>query len=299
MISAQPAELWSFVTTMTDFGARFTRAREGLGLSLDQIATETRISTRFLRAIEKEEFQILPGGIFNRGFIRTYAQRLGLDPNQAVADYERIFTPTVPEPLASVVKEVQDAPPPDAAVARRGRDYYPVAVAALIVLIAVFYVLNRNSSTSEYIPSSLNSAEVVEPAEPAADSPAVTQAVAVPEQTPVPQPAALATPAVVQQPVQAEPPPSAAVAASALVLELEASSVTWIRLSADGIVVEDVILQPGHARRYTAMDSLEISIGNAGGISMKVNGRDVGSLGVEGRARKFLITPDNASTIRG
>ena len=72
---------------MTNFGSSFKKARDSKGISLDQIALETRISTRFLAAIENEEFHVLPGGIFNRGFIRTFAERIGLDPDQAVADY--------------------------------------------------------------------------------------------------------------------------------------------------------------------------------------------------------------------
>src|SRR5215475_8567785 len=75
---------------MTGFGESFKKAREALGVSLNQIAIETRISTRFLLAIENEEFRNLPGGIFNRGFIRAYAQRVGIDADQAVADYERL-----------------------------------------------------------------------------------------------------------------------------------------------------------------------------------------------------------------
>src|SRR5438105_12876912 len=75
---------------MSNFGASFKKARESKGISLDRIAAETRISTRFLLAIENEEFNLLPGGIFNRGFVRTYAEKVGLDPDQAVADYERL-----------------------------------------------------------------------------------------------------------------------------------------------------------------------------------------------------------------
>jgi cytoskeletal protein RodZ len=56
---------------MSEFGARFKKARESQNISLDRIAVETCISTRFLRAIEDEQFEALPGGIFNRGFIRT------------------------------------------------------------------------------------------------------------------------------------------------------------------------------------------------------------------------------------
>ena len=56
---------------MTNLGADFKKARESKGISLDQIATETRIRIRFLTAIENEAFHLLPGGIFNRGFVRT------------------------------------------------------------------------------------------------------------------------------------------------------------------------------------------------------------------------------------
>src|SRR5215475_5160816 len=76
---------------MTNFGASFKKARESKGISLDQVAMDTRISTRFLSAIENEEFHLLPGGIFNRGFVRAYAERIGLDPDQAVTEYERLL----------------------------------------------------------------------------------------------------------------------------------------------------------------------------------------------------------------
>src|SRR5437868_4136660 len=74
---------------MSNFGSTFKKGRESKGISLDRIAAETRISTRFLLAIENEEFDVLPGGIFNRGFIRTYAERLGIDPEEAIRLYEK------------------------------------------------------------------------------------------------------------------------------------------------------------------------------------------------------------------
>src|SRR5215470_19946114 len=81
---------------MTNLGASFKKARESKGISLDQIANQTRISTRFLAAIENEEFHLLPGGIFNRGFVRSFAEAVGIDPTQAVSDYERLSS--VPQP---------------------------------------------------------------------------------------------------------------------------------------------------------------------------------------------------------
>src|SRR5207245_3736177 len=102
MILRKSEENGVFQARMSNFGASFKKARESKGISLDRIAAETRISTRFLLAIENEEFHLLPGGIFNRGFVRTYAEKVGVDPDQAVADYERLAGAREPaEPTAT------------------------------------------------------------------------------------------------------------------------------------------------------------------------------------------------------
>src|SRR5437763_14792231 len=111
---------------MSNFGSTFKKARESKGISLDRIAAETRISTRFLNAIENEEFNLLPGGIFNRGFVRAYAEKVGLDPDQAVADYERLAE--VHQPLDTLTAAAIPPAKPD-------RRLYPIAVGALILVI--------------------------------------------------------------------------------------------------------------------------------------------------------------------
>ena len=72
---------------MGDFGDKFRNAREKKELSLDDVSNVTKISARMLRAIEQEHFEDLPGGVFNKGFIRAYAKHLGLDAEEAVSDY--------------------------------------------------------------------------------------------------------------------------------------------------------------------------------------------------------------------
>src|SRR5258707_7500694 len=72
---------------MGTFGERMQREREMRSISLDEIVESTKIGARMLRALEEEEFEKLPGGIFNKGFVRAYARYLGLDEEQAVADY--------------------------------------------------------------------------------------------------------------------------------------------------------------------------------------------------------------------
>jgi len=72
---------------MGDFGDKFRKARENKELTLDNVSNVTKISARMLRAIEEEHFDELPGGVFNKGFIRAYAKHLGLDAEEAVTDY--------------------------------------------------------------------------------------------------------------------------------------------------------------------------------------------------------------------
>jgi cytoskeletal protein RodZ len=71
----------------TPFGEHLKREREMRGVSLEEIAAATRISTRFLEALENERWEELPGGVFNRGFIRSIAHFLGLDEDALVAEY--------------------------------------------------------------------------------------------------------------------------------------------------------------------------------------------------------------------
>jgi hypothetical protein len=69
------------------FGEKLRRQRELRGLSLEAISTVTKISPRMLHAIEDEHFDQLPGGVFNQGFVRAYARHVGLDEEEAIADY--------------------------------------------------------------------------------------------------------------------------------------------------------------------------------------------------------------------
>jgi cytoskeletal protein RodZ len=70
-----------------EFGNKFRKAREKKELSFDDVSNVTKIASRMLQAIEEEHFDQLPGGVFNKGFIRAYAKHLGLNDQEAVTDY--------------------------------------------------------------------------------------------------------------------------------------------------------------------------------------------------------------------
>ena len=269
---------------MPNFGASFKKARESKGIPLDRISTETRISTRFLQAIENEDFHLLPGGIFNRGFIRTYAERLGLDPEQAVADYEKLAEVRAPsEPVVTASAPARQV----------NRQLYPAAVGGLILLIAIFYIVTRDSGNTTET-ANQPSAPISQPETPSTQPATVTQPTTAPEVAgTAPQPAA-STPAPSTDVLT--PAPST----DALTLDVEAKETTWIKVMADGkSILAGEILEPGATRRFTGQTSIEIDIGNAGGLSLKLNNRPVNPIGQSGQVRKLVITPQNLSDFTG
>src|ERR1700761_4652976 len=97
---------------MGGFGDRLRREREMRGITLDEITESTKISRRHLDALEKEQFDQLPGGVFNKGFVKAYAHFLGLDEDQAVADYAAVANEK-PETEDKFPLEVHEKPDPD------------------------------------------------------------------------------------------------------------------------------------------------------------------------------------------
>ena len=288
---------------MSNLGATFRKARETAGLPLEKIAAETKISARFLLAIESESFNLLPGGIFNRGFIRSYAEYLGLDSEQAVADYERMFT-KAQEPLEVLVDAERESS------RKSDRNLYPVAAAILFVSIIAYYLVTRKPSTStEQAPQSTAEKQATQtPTEISA--PAALDALPKLETgvSTVAQPTSTAPTTSTPSPITAQPTsptqeisrPSATPppAASTLALDINANSQTWVRVTSDGTIAFADILQPGTERRFSAERSLNVTIGNAAGVTLKINGRELKELGAEGKVRELRITPENAAEIR-
>ena len=82
---------------MGSFGENLRSEREARGIALEDISATTKISVRLLRAIENEEFDRLPGGVFNINFVRQYARQVGLDEDKIVNEYRRLTSPAPPE----------------------------------------------------------------------------------------------------------------------------------------------------------------------------------------------------------
>ena len=74
---------------MATFGERLRREREARGIGLEEIAAATKISPRYLDALERDDFERLPGDVFTKGFVRAYAEHVGLVPDELVEEFER------------------------------------------------------------------------------------------------------------------------------------------------------------------------------------------------------------------
>jgi cytoskeleton protein RodZ len=275
---------------MLELGTTFRKSRESQKLSIDKISIETKINSRFLEAIENERFDLLPGGIFNRGFIRTYAIRLGLNPDEAVQGYEKLIRTVEAEPVKQEPERV------------RGKTtkipVYYVALVGLLFLVVVFYLSTRHKE----LPLVAATSAVVEPPAPLPPPPApveTTTPVPVTSAAPVTVPtAALPAPPPSPPPAKAVPIPAQAPSASnaAVVIELQVQEESWFKLSSDGSdVVASEVLPAGTTRRYTAANSMNVSIGNAAGVALRVNGQPVSSLGRNGQVRNMTITPSTSA----
>ncbi len=68
-------------------GEKLRQAREARGISISEVAEQTRISSLYIKSIEEDDYRTLPGGIFNKGFVKSYARHVGVDEQEALQDY--------------------------------------------------------------------------------------------------------------------------------------------------------------------------------------------------------------------
>jgi cytoskeleton protein RodZ len=182
---------------VASFGVRLKQEREKQSVTLDDISLSTKISTRMLRALEEERFDQLPGGIFNKGFIRAYAHCLGMDEEQAIADYLATISPPGKNSENDDQAPILEPPSREENDGAAGLPWGIFAVALLIVALgfAAWGFYSRESqkgtpaSTAPAAPSpDVTPARVAEPSAslPTIDSGAATAEVAHASQPTVP-----------------------------------------------------------------------------------------------------------------
>jgi cytoskeleton protein RodZ len=270
------------------FGEHLRREREMRGVSLQEIAGATRISTRFLDALEKEAWERLPGGVFNRGFVRTVARFLGLEEESLLAEYSlAIGEPAVTEAPAP-------APPPSRELILR-KPWVAAAAFAVLCLAAVGWAGFALYQTRM---ESLNAALTSWP--PAPTPPAFPPtAVEIPEAAPAilpPQAASPAPEASIPTSPWAEPPAEEQVAtspgasdASELLLKIDAARPTFVKITSDGLEAFSGRMVAGESRAFTAQNAFAVETMDAGAVRMELNGRALAPIGPSGQSGQVTL----------
>lgn len=258
---------------LASFGEELRREREIRGISLKEISDATKISKRFLDALERNDHHTLPAPVFTRGFVREYARYVGLSAedmvnryNFAAAHDDRIEKPPQIEKYASSMpRDISPKPQPKRGIppayARVNRNAIAVFGIVLALAAVAWWAVQPKLGDRES----------------AAETPVVT----------APKPAVL--------PPTATVPP---VDDSKLRLEIEATDVSWISVRADGKRVFEDELQRGERRAFEALDHFQFRTGNAAGVVLRLNGVEVPQLGPEGRTREAKFDREALKQLR-
>lgn len=264
-------------TAMGVFGDRLRREREMRGITLDEIAESTKISRRHLEALERDRFDNLPGGVFNKGFVRAYARFLGIDEEQAVADYS-LAANEQPEPEDKFPLEIHEEPDRELNP-RRSNLPLLFALAALVGVLVGYFFWLKSKPRNEHSGAGAPQEATVQRSEPktpaAAAKSAVTSQPAAPAQSPV------GAQAVSQQP---EKPVD-----KKFSVLIKAKEDAWVSIVADGKAFFDDTLTADSKKKFRAAKVLVLTTRNAGGIDVLFNGRPLGALGNENEPRTLTF----------
>jgi transcriptional regulator with XRE-family HTH domain len=254
---------------VADVAVQLRAARERAGLGIEDVSARTRINPTFLQAIERGEFERLPGDFYTRAFLRTYARELDLSPDDVVRDYRAQQAEAQPQPVAPL-------PRTPARPAREHRDWQPgiptpgMTVAPLLVVATLLMIViaarNRPIHTGGIEEGAVGTSGVVQ----ASMLPAPSRAV----------------------PAKSESEPEK------LVVEIRPTAVTWVAATADGARMVYRLLQPGEHVTVEGRNALAFRIGNAAAFEYAVNGAPGKALGGPGEVRDFQITRENYRTYR-
>lgn len=300
------------------------------GITLEEISEATKISVRNLRALEQEDFAHLPGGIFNKGFVRAYARFLGLDEEETIADYlaaEENHQPETP-PNSERPKELasDDEKPPMSI-----RGIFRIVI-GLVLLAGGIAVWNEYSDTfesafvrlhdrygtreAETLPPPTmtppappadalpNTAPAVQtdkgsPAKPPAVKKVAQMTTAVPNDDSVAADSVTVVAAKVSSKPQAPEPryisdmeTNGAPDPDAFEVIIRAREKAWIAATADGKAVFSDILEAAAIKTFHARKQLVVTTGNAGGVEISFDGKDLGPAGEPNKKRVLTFTPE-------
>jgi cytoskeletal protein RodZ len=253
--------------TSTDIGSRLQCAREQRRLTLRDIANVTKISMTSLKAIERNDFAQLPGGVFRRAYIRAFAAEVGLNADALVLEYRATFEAERPTAPATRNKEAGDA-------AFHMPRRVAVASATTVALLIGGWLISR--------PAEISRAPLdVESALRAGD-----EAGRLETATPTESAAGESEVALVGTGAEAADRP-------ALRLDIRVKRACWVSAVADGKRVAYRLMQAGERAVIDARDSITLRLGDASALDYSINGTTGRRLGGPGEVISVSFTPEN------
>jgi cytoskeleton protein RodZ len=271
---------------MGSFGENLRREREMRGVSLQEISAATKISVRFLKSIENEEFSKLPGGLFSRSFVRAYARYLGLDEDPLLEEYQQAAKAR-PE-----VDLTQFSPPARIFSRPEGRFRHALwAVGVAAVLLALGFTLWRHSHRPLQVPVAPKTSSRGPAARAALPNPADTPGSST--SSAAVKPAGRGVLAATSPMATAPKLPPVTNSDGKLVLQISATEGSWVAIDADGKSVMQGVMDPNTVKTFKADASFDVMTGNAQGVMLTLNGQTMKPLGREGEVKQVHLTWDN------
>jgi cytoskeletal protein RodZ len=257
------------VTRLRTIGEALRSAREAQGKSLDDAAVATRIRPGYLDALEEERFGSLGGSVYAKGFLRSYAGYLGLDPAPLLEAYRAQETPEQPvfERAPQAIGGLRPG--------RLGRSWLAVAIVcvSILLLVSLWGLLRPSPDPGQPQPAFVTNPAGTGPGAGARSGPASRTA-----------PATGARAATGARP-----------ATGAVTVTLRYAGASWTRVTADGRIAFEGIPGPGQRRSFGARRSLVVVLGYPAGVHLTVNGRSLGVADRSGNVWRHTFTPKSRS----
>jgi cytoskeleton protein RodZ len=308
---------------MTSIGDTLRRERLRRGLDLDKVAAETKIGRHQLEAIEANQFDRLPGGVFARSFIRQYARILELDDEEIIAEFKQQFdepadTAPVPEPQPSSrlpymrsLADLYDRLRSDSSFSA-----FVWVVIAVLVCAGVYSLWQKSRRPVS------QAAVVAAPRQPASrlaePAPRVAEPASLQPRVPAVSaesmkadslktyfiPAEVADNGTIRVP--GRPPESAQPKETAgkpegfpvaMRVAFTASEPVWVSIKSDGTRAYTGTIEGQESRQFDASRKMTVLVGNAGALQILLNGKHVGPIGPRGEIRLLVLTPHGAHVV--
>jgi len=266
-------------------GEDFQRAREAKGLTLEEAAARTRILPQYLKAVEENNYAHLPDEVFAKGFVRSYARILGLDEAAVVRKFDetggQFYAKRAErETLRQQLEEEE----------RRKQVNRNLVVGVVgVALLLLFALIGRDRDRSVPVPNS-------EPIPPASQQETAPPPPPAEPAEPVNEPAPLLAPSQPEVernfsgalPLEGVAPDNR----KKLVVDIEAVERCWVKVQIDRAAFQEALLYPGDRVRWKAQDRIALTLGNAGGVRVILNGKPQGPFGDKGQVvREIVFTP--------